>query len=67
MATKKHVWKFDLEEYPADLAKGSYQLTFKTWFSNNNVPLKQSRTLTCDIPLVVGGSGGGSEAFDTIE
>lgn len=46
---------------PANLAKGSYQLTLETWFSTNNVQLKQSRTLTYAIPLVVGGSGGGSE------
>lgn len=46
---------------PADLAKGSYQLTLETWFSTNNIQLKQSRTLVYDIPLVVGGSGGGGE------
>ena len=44
---------------PADLAKGSYQLTLETWFSTNSTQLKQSRTLTYAIPLVVGGTSGG--------
>lgn len=34
--------------------KGSYQLTLETWFSTNSTQLKQSRTLTYAIPLVVG-------------
>jgi len=46
---------------PADLAKGSYQLTLETWFSTNSTQLKQSRTLTYAIPLVVGGTSGGGE------
>lgn len=45
----------------ADLAKGSYQLTLETWFSTNSTQLKQSRTLTYAIPLVVGGTSGGGE------
>ena len=52
---------------PADLPKGSYQLTLETWFSTNNVQLKQSRTLTYAIPLVVGGSGGGGDDRPEIE
>lgn len=46
---------------PADLAKGSYQLTLETWFSSPSTLLKQSRTITYAIPLVVGGSGGSGE------
>ena len=53
---------------PADLAKGSYQLTLETWFSTNSTQLKQSRTLTYAIPLVVGGtSGGGGDDRPEIE
>ena len=52
---------------PADLAKGSYQLTLETWFSSHSTLLKQSRTLTYDIPLVVGGSGGGGDDRPEIE
>ena len=46
---------------PADLADGEYELTLETWFSTNNTQLKQSRTLTYALPLVVGGTGGGGE------
>ena len=50
------------------LAKGSYQLTLETWFSTNSTQLKQSRTLTYAIPLVVGGtSGGGGDDRPEIE
>ena len=45
----------------ADLADGEYELTFETWFSTNSTQLKQSRTLTYAIPLVVGAMGGGGE------
>ena len=46
---------------PADLADGEYELTLETWFSTNNTQLKQSRTLTYTLPLVVGSTGGGGE------
>ncbi len=47
---------------------GSYQLTLETWFSTNSTQLKQSRTLTYAIPLVVGGtSGGGGDDRPEIE
>lgn len=45
----------------SDLADGEYELTFETWFSTNSTQLKQSRTLTYAIPLVVGAMGGGGE------
>lgn len=38
---------------PANLGYGEYQLTIETWFSTNSTQLKQSRTLTYAIPLVV--------------
>lgn len=38
---------------PATLAPGSYRLMLETWFSNNSTRLKQSRTLTYPITLVV--------------
>ena len=46
---------------PANLADGEYELTLETWFSTNNTQLKQSRTLTYTLPLVVGDTGGGGE------
>ena len=52
---------------PAGLAAGSYQLTLETWFSSQSTLLKESRTLTYAIPLVVGSQGGGGDDRPEIE
>lgn len=46
---------------PAALAAGSYQLTLETWFSSQSTLLKEPRTITYAIPLVVGSQGGGDD------
>lgn len=44
---------------PADLADGEYQLVVETWFSTTSTLLKEMRTLTYPLTLVVGNTGGG--------
>lgn len=46
---------------PTDLANGEYQLVVETWFSSASTLLKEMRTLTYLLPLVVGGSNNGGE------
>ena len=46
---------------PADLADGEYQLVIETWFSSASIVLKEMRTLTYPLTLVVGAGGGGGE------
>lgn len=50
---------------PASLADGNYTLKITTKFSNNQQLLKEERTITCPITLVVG-NGGGEEGGDDI-
>ena len=52
---------------PANLAAGEYRLTIETWFSTNSTLLKQSRTLTYGIPLVVGGGNDDDDDRPVIE